>query len=149
MSSDEGAPASDAPATDALASDKDQQAPDEVCGEKGKKKRTWSRGKHMTPSKRAKQFPGVFDVRGDSLWCLACCCAVACKEKSTASKHVKSNVHIANVAKKDTRVEEPGASCPLTPEPVVASSMFLFFAYPSTSSSRPSKLEASGFTNTT
>ncbi len=31
--------------------------------------RPWKRGNHMTPQKRASQFPGILEVRGDSMWC--------------------------------------------------------------------------------
>ena len=56
-----------------------------------KKKRTWTRGSQMTPAKRAKQFQDLgspYGVQGNSLWCMACSCAIGFKEKSTAKKQV-------------------------------------------------------------
>ena len=35
-------------------------------------KAEWKRGSRMTPQKRASQFPGIMEVRGDSMWCGIC-----------------------------------------------------------------------------
>ena len=69
-----------------------------------KKKRTWTRGSQRTPAKRAKQFQDLrspYGVQGNSLWCMACSCAIGFKEKSTAKKHLESDTHKDNVKRKE------------------------------------------------
>lgn len=112
---------------------------------KDKKKRTWVRGKHSTPEKRAKQFPESFHVRGDTLWCSICACVVDFKEKSTATKHLKSDTHGANLEKKKFLVVEPGPSISLTPDtPPVSNSMCFCFLPFQFVHLRPIELEANG-----
>ena len=67
---------------------------------KGKgKKRKWKRGSTMTAAKRALQFPEVMEVRGESMWCIACECPVNFNEKCIASQHCRSEKHKANAKK--------------------------------------------------
>ena len=77
------------------------------------KKRKWNRGRTMTPGKRARQFPGVMEVRGESMWCIACDCEVKFKEKNTAATHCNSEKHKANVQKKKHAVYQPGPNAGL------------------------------------
>ena len=60
-------------------------------------KRKWKRGSQTTVWKRANQFPGVMEVRGDAMWCIVCSCPVTWKEKSTATKHLQGYAHIHNL----------------------------------------------------
>ena len=70
------------------------EAKNQAKGEAEGKKRKWNRGKHMTPSKRARQFVGVMEVREDKMWCLACDCPIQHSDKSIADSHVKSKKHL-------------------------------------------------------
>ena len=71
----------------------------EVSNQKGKK-RKWNRGRTMTAAKRARQFPEVMEVRGEAMWCIACDCPVAYKDKCIATQHCKSAKHKINVQRK-------------------------------------------------
>ena len=77
------------------AKETEAKAPDK----KGKK-RPAVRGKFMTPEKRTRQFVGMMDVRGETMWCLACECPVGHHEKSTAMSHIRSQKHVKNAEKK-------------------------------------------------
>ena len=55
------------------------------------------------------QSLGQMEVRGADMWCSVCHVPVQFKEKSYAKVHIGSATHKANVVKKPTYVEKPGA----------------------------------------
>ena len=102
--------------------EKGSEAKNQAKGEAEGKKRKWNRGKHMTPSKRARQFVGVMEVREGKMWCLACDCPIQHSEKSIADSHVKSKKHQVNVEKLASLVKTPGPSAKMSFQGVSSSS---------------------------
>lgn len=90
---------------------------DKDDGEKKTKAvRKRNRGKHMTPEKRVAQYPQVFVVRGEVMWCKACECKVGFEDNSTAKAHLQSKTHKKNVQKAFDKVMTPGFTAKVEPE---------------------------------
>lgn len=74
------------------------------------KKPAWKRGAKMTAQKRAGQFSGDFEVRGEAMWCSVCHVPVSHAEKSYATSHLLSSAHKANAIKRPKVVVKFGPS---------------------------------------
>ena len=118
MSSDSDADVAGNSNSNEVAVDNPSEGAKEETSNTKKKERCWERGSQMNPHKRAKQFDGDFEVRGDALWCIACACPVGWKEKSTASKHRISQTHKDSVKRASSLVHDPGSSVDVVGPPV-------------------------------
>ena len=94
--------------------------PPQKKAKKASAKYTRQRGRCSSASKRAAQYPGVFEERDGEMICLACQQVVDHSQSTFAERHRKSKRHLKQVEKMKTRVKKPGPAA--APAQEVASS---------------------------
>ena len=79
----------------------------------------WQRGSKMSAYSQALQFPGIMESRGEQMWDISCGQIIDYKERSMATKHLKSGEHKkhAEQMKKDVTCPRHSAEV-LSPQPV-------------------------------